>query len=136
MVGLRPPLGTIGRFAASLKRREWDTSKSRTADDPDSNTAVARIVVARPRGHHGWGLLREPAGRRGDEHARCRLCPLRPPGTARMVNGTGVVIYRKGGITAEIGTNADDFRTNQRTMRVEERFATAVVRPWCSAGSC
>ncbi len=50
-------------------------------------------------------------------------------GTAWVINGNGVVIYRKGGITAEIGTNADDFQTNQRTMRVEERFATAVVRP-------
>lgn len=55
--------------------------------------------------------------------------PATAAGTAWVVNGAGVVISRKGGITAEIGTNADDFQTNQRTMRVEERFATAVVRP-------
>jgi HK97 family phage major capsid protein len=55
--------------------------------------------------------------------------PATAAGTAWVVNGAGVVIYRKGGITAEIGTNGDDFQTNQRTMRVEERFATAVVRP-------
>lgn len=55
--------------------------------------------------------------------------PATAAGTAWVVNGAGVVIYRKGGITAEIGTNADDWITNQRTMRIEERFATAVVRP-------
>lgn len=55
--------------------------------------------------------------------------PATAAGTAWVVNGAGVVIYRRGGITAEIGWNADDWQTNQRTMRVEERFATAVVRP-------
>lgn len=55
--------------------------------------------------------------------------PATGPGTAWVVGGQGVVIYRRGPITAEIGTNNDDFETNQRTMRVEERFATAVVRP-------
>jgi HK97 family phage major capsid protein len=55
--------------------------------------------------------------------------PATPAGTAWVVNGAGVVVYRRGGITAEIGLTADDFQTNQRTMRVEERFATAVVRP-------
>lgn len=55
--------------------------------------------------------------------------PATGPGTAWVVNAAGVVIYRRGGITAEIGWNADDWQSNQRTMRVEERFATAVVRP-------
>ena len=55
--------------------------------------------------------------------------PATPAGTAWVVGGPGVVIYRRGGITAEIGWTADDWSTNQRTMRVEERFATAVVRP-------
>lgn len=55
--------------------------------------------------------------------------PATPAGTAWVIGGPGVVIYRRGQITAEIGMNADDWNTNQRTMRVEERFATAVVRP-------
>ena len=55
--------------------------------------------------------------------------PATAAGTAWVVGGQGVVIYRRGQITAEIGMNADDWNTNQRTMRVEERFATAVVRP-------
>jgi HK97 family phage major capsid protein len=55
--------------------------------------------------------------------------PATPPGTAWVVGGPGVVIYRRGQITAEISWAADDFLTNQRTLRVEERFATAVVRP-------
>lgn len=55
--------------------------------------------------------------------------PATAASTAWVVNGAGVVIYRRGGITAEIGTSADDFMHNMRTMRVEERFATAVVRP-------
>jgi HK97 family phage major capsid protein len=55
--------------------------------------------------------------------------PATAAGTAWVVGGQGVIIYRRGQITAEIGMNADDWTTNQRTMRVEERFATAVVRP-------
>jgi HK97 family phage major capsid protein len=55
--------------------------------------------------------------------------PATAAGTAWVVGGQGVIIYRRGQITAEIGMNADDWNTNQRTMRVEERFATAVVRP-------
>jgi len=55
--------------------------------------------------------------------------PATAAGTAWVIGGPGVVIYRRGQITAEIGMNADDWTTNQRTMRVEERFATAVVRP-------
>jgi HK97 family phage major capsid protein len=55
--------------------------------------------------------------------------PATPPGTAWVASGTGVVIYRRGQISAEIGLDQDDWTTNQRTMRVEERFATAVVRP-------
>jgi len=50
-------------------------------------------------------------------------------GTSWIVNAAGVVIYRRGPITVDIGYNADDWQTNQRTMRVEERFQTAVVRP-------
>jgi len=55
--------------------------------------------------------------------------PATPAGTAWVVSGTGVVIYRRGAVSAEIGTNMDDWQTNQRTMRVEERMAPAVVRP-------
>ena len=55
--------------------------------------------------------------------------PATQPGTAWVVGGPGVIVYRRGGITAEIGWTGDDWTTNQRTMRVEERFATAVVRP-------
>lgn len=52
-----------------------------------------------------------------------------PAGTAWVVTGTGVTIYRRGPITVEIGTSDSDFMTNSRTMRVEERFGTAVTRP-------
>jgi hypothetical protein len=39
------------------------------------------------------------------------------------------VVYRRGQLTTEIGLNQDDWTTNQRTLRVEERMAPAVVRP-------
>jgi HK97 family phage major capsid protein len=55
--------------------------------------------------------------------------PATAAGTAWVVSGQGVIVYRRGPITAEIGMNSDDWNTNQRTMRVEERFTTAVVRP-------
>ena len=51
------------------------------------------------------------------------------PGTAWLVTGNGAVIYRRGGLQVETGTNADDFIHNIETLRVEERFATAVIRP-------
>lgn len=51
------------------------------------------------------------------------------PGTAYMVGSGAAVVYRRSQITAEINWNADDFQTNQRTMRVEERMAVGVVRP-------
>jgi len=50
-------------------------------------------------------------------------------GTAWLASAAGVVIYRRGGIVVDIGYNADDFGTNQRTLRVEERFIAAAVRP-------
>lgn len=46
-----------------------------------------------------------------------------------MVSGNGVIVYRRGQLTAEVGLNADDWNTNQRTLRVEERKVPAVVRP-------
>lgn len=55
--------------------------------------------------------------------------PATPAGTAWVVSGNGVVIYRRGQLSAEIGLNADDWQTNQRTLRVEERMVPAVVRP-------
>ena len=55
--------------------------------------------------------------------------PATAPGTAWVIGGQGVVIYRRGQITAEIGLTGDDFQSNMRTMICEERFATAVVRP-------
>lgn len=39
------------------------------------------------------------------------------------------MVYRRGQLSAEIGLNADDWQTNQRTLRVEERMVPAVVRP-------
>ena len=50
-------------------------------------------------------------------------------GTAWLVTGNGAVIYRRGGLQIETGTNGDDFINNVETLRVEERFATAVIRP-------
>ncbi len=50
-------------------------------------------------------------------------------GTAWLVTGSGVVIYRRGPITVDIGHNGTDWQENMSTMRVEERFQTAVVRP-------
>lgn len=55
--------------------------------------------------------------------------PATAAGTAWVVSSFGVVIYRRGNISAEIGWSGDDFGSNLRTLRVEERFATAVVRP-------
>lgn len=55
--------------------------------------------------------------------------PATAAGVVWVVGGQGVVIYRRGPVTAEIGYNDTDWATNMRTMRVEQRMATAVVRP-------
>ena len=46
-----------------------------------------------------------------------------------VVEASGVVIYRRGGLAVDIGTNADDFAHNVKTARAEERIGTAVMRP-------
>jgi hypothetical protein len=55
--------------------------------------------------------------------------PATATGTAWVVEASGVVVYRRGPLTVEVGTSADDWTHNTRTMRAEERMATAVVRP-------
>ena len=55
--------------------------------------------------------------------------PAVAAGTAWVVDPSGVIVYRRGGLTVEVGTNADDWTKNLRTMRAEERMATAVIRP-------
>jgi HK97 family phage major capsid protein len=50
-------------------------------------------------------------------------------GTAWLILEGAAVIYRRGNVTADIGFDADDFRKNLRTLRVEERMATGVIRP-------
>jgi hypothetical protein len=86
----------------------------RKAKAGTTGTYVIDPLTAGPTTIHGVQLISTPAT---------------PAGTAWVVSGTGVVIYRRGAISAEIGLNADDWQTNQRTMRVEERMAPAVVRP-------
>lgn len=86
----------------------------RKAKASTAGTYVLDPLTAGPTAIHGVQVISTPAT---------------APGTAWVVSGTGVVIYRRGQLTAEIGLDQDDWTTNQRTMRVEERMATAVVRP-------
>lgn len=55
--------------------------------------------------------------------------PATAPGVVWVVGGQGVVIYRRGPITVDISQGTDGFEHNTRTMRAEERMATAVTRP-------
>jgi hypothetical protein len=45
-------------------------------------------------------------------------------GTAWVVNGNGVVIYRRGGITAQVGTNTTDFIENWQGKGLLTRVCT------------
>jgi hypothetical protein len=40
-----------------------------------------------------------------------------------------VTIFRRGGVTLELGHNDTDWATNTQTARCEERLAVAVTRP-------
>ncbi|WP_185994852.1 phage major capsid protein [Nocardioides campestrisoli] len=55
--------------------------------------------------------------------------PATATGVVWVVGGQGVVIYRRGPITVEIDHGKDGWEHNTRTMRAEQRMATAVVRP-------
>ena len=46
-----------------------------------------------------------------------------------VVSGQAVVIYRRGPVQVETGLDGSDFTSNLRTIRCEERLASAVVRP-------
>ncbi len=52
-----------------------------------------------------------------------------PAGTAWVVNGVGVTMYRRGPISFEIGHSEDDWVQNVTTARCEERIGVAVTRP-------
>jgi HK97 family phage major capsid protein len=86
----------------------------RRAKASTAGTYVLDPLTAGPTTIHGVRLISTPAT---------------AAGTAWVVDAAGVVIYRRGPLTVEVGTNADDWAHNTRTARAEERMATAVVRP-------
>ncbi len=92
-------------------------------------TVVSAIRKSKASGDGGYRLDPLTAGPATIHGVQVVSTPVTAPGTAWVVSGTGVVIYRRGQLTAEVGYNADDWNTNQRTLRVEERMAAAVVRP-------
>jgi HK97 family phage major capsid protein len=92
-------------------------------------TTVATIRKAKASTAGTYVLDPLTAGPTSIHGVRVVSTPATPPGTAWVVSGNGVVIYRRGQLTAEIGLNADDWQSNMRTLRVEERMAPAVVRP-------
>ncbi len=55
--------------------------------------------------------------------------PAVPAANVWLACSTGVTVYRRGGVSVEVGTNADDFTHNTRTVVAEERLAVAVTRP-------
>lgn len=86
----------------------------RTTKATTSGVYVADPLAAGPTSIHGVPVISTPAV---------------APAVAWLVDSSGVVIYRRGGLVVEVGTNADDWNHNLRTMRAEERMGTAVVRP-------
>jgi HK97 family phage major capsid protein len=81
-----------------------------------SGTYVLDVTAPGPSTLHGVPLISTPAT---------------AAGTAWVIEASGVTIYRRGQLSVEIGTNADNWITNTRTMRAEERVAAAVRRPSC-----
>lgn len=55
--------------------------------------------------------------------------PATNPGTAWLVSGSGVVVYRRGRVMVALGFSNDDFDRNLNTMLGEERVGVAVTRP-------
>jgi len=55
--------------------------------------------------------------------------PATAAGTAWVVEASGVTVYRRSGLTVEVGTSGDDLVKNVKTAVAETRMATAVTRP-------
>ena len=55
--------------------------------------------------------------------------PAVPAANVWVACANGVTVYRRGPVSVEMGTNADDFSKNLRTVVAEERLAVAVTRP-------
>jgi hypothetical protein len=55
--------------------------------------------------------------------------PEAPDGTIWLASPTGVVSYRRGWVTFEVGLDGNEFTHDTRTARSEERIAVAVTRP-------
>jgi HK97 family phage major capsid protein len=82
--------------------------------DGSTGTYTVDPLAATPAALHGVPILSTPATAHG---------------TVWVVGGQGVVIYRRGPISAEIGYSDDEFARNLRSLVVEQRLAVAVVRP-------
>jgi hypothetical protein len=46
-----------------------------------------------------------------------------------VIEASGVTIFRRGPLSVQVGTNADDLARNTATMVAEERVGAAVTRP-------
>jgi HK97 family phage major capsid protein len=57
--------------------------------------------------------------------------PATAAATAWVIEASGVTIFRRGGLTVEIGTDAEDWSKNLRTMIGELRVGATVTRPSC-----
>ena len=89
---------------ASIRKSEASTSGVYNVD----------VLSAAPATLHGMRLVSTPAT---------------AAGTAWLASPYGVVVYRRGPVTVEVGTDGGDWTHNTRTARWEERVAVAVTRP-------
>lgn len=55
--------------------------------------------------------------------------PATAAATAWVIEASGVTIFRRGPLSVQVGTNADDLARNTATTVAEERVGTAVTRP-------
>lgn len=94
--------------------------------DPDTLGTIRKAKASSAGSYHLDPTSASPASLHG---VPLVSSPAVTAGQGWVISPGAALIYRRGPVAVDIGHDSDDWRRNQRTMRVEERAATAVLRP-------
>jgi HK97 family phage major capsid protein len=128
LTGTGPTANVVDLVAAAIASMEGFSGLSPVAVIANP-TVVSTIRQAKASGSGEYiadPLLKGPTTVHG---VNVVSTPATAAGTAWIVTGPGVIVYRRGGVMVNIGTNADDLIHNLSTIVAEEWVGVAVTRP-------
>jgi HK97 family phage major capsid protein len=92
-------------------------------------TVVAVVRKAKSSGSGDYTIDPLNSGPTTIHGVRVIPTPATPAGTAWLADASGVIVYRRGSLSVEVGTTGDNYQRNLQTAIAEERMATAVTKP-------